>query len=828
MKEACWFAGAWAAAMSRKEPDMDRARIVEWRQGWGMPRIDRSIAGGPLTLGGRVYERGLGTHADSAIRIRAPGPIRTIRAFAGLDDNPATRASAANRGAPKRLLFSVEAGGREVWRGGPVGLNDQPLAVEGAGGGSEDVVLKVAETSGRIEYAHADWAGLEITLADGSVWRLDGGPFAAQWLPVCSPPFSFRIGGKDSGEAMRNWSFSSQRAPEDENAVRDVCAWRDPHSGVEIEAEILTHRGFPAVEWVLRFRNTGECSSPILEDVQALDASWLGIGDVILRRSRGSTCRISDFEYLVSPIGVGERVAMAAGGGRSSNEWLPFFNLQTGDTGVIAAVGWSGQWAASFSREGESLVRLKAGQELTRFALHAGEVVRTPRILLLFWNGDPQDGHNVLRRFLLARHVPRLDGKILRAPLTVAHWGGMKTADHLARIDVYRRKGLEYEYYWVDAGWYGPPDSYSPDEFTGDWARHVGNWNVNPAAHPEGLLPISRAAAQAGMKFLVWVEPERAVCGTPLTEEHPEWFLGERKPGANLLFNLSDPGARKWLADFLSRFIEREGIHLYRQDFNFDPLPYWRAADGPDRQGITEMKYVEGLYELWDELLRRRRGLVIDNCASGGRRIDLETISRSIPLWRSDWQCWPDNDPIGGQTHWMGLSYWVPLHGTGTWGARLNGDRRDTYRVRSAYGPAFQFSLFPYAHTGIRDDYNWDWHRRMLAEYRRARPLFYGDYYPLTGCSPAGDAWAAMQFHRPDLGEGIVIAFRRPDSPFITAEFRLRGIEPESRYQVENTDSGEIRVEDGALLAGRGLAVTMEQAPDSRVFFYRRHVAADP
>jgi hypothetical protein len=81
----------------------------------------------------------------------------------------------------------------------------------------------------------------------------------------------------------------------------------------------------------------------------------------------------------------------------------------------------------------------------------------------------------------------------------------------------------------------------------------------------------------------------------------------------------------------------------------YDPLPYWRANDAPDRQGMAEIRHVEGLYEFWNDLLRRHPGLVIDNCASGGRRIDLETISRSIPLWRSDWQCGWINDGTPGQ-----------------------------------------------------------------------------------------------------------------------------------------------------------------------------------
>ena len=55
--------------------------------------------------------------------------------------------------------------------------------------------------------------------------------------------------------------------------------------------------------------------------------------------------------------------------------------------------------------------------------------------------------------------------------------------------------------------------------------------------------------------------------------------------------------------------------------------------------------------------------MVIDNCASGGKRLDWETISRSVPLWRSDY--YHHDDPDGYQCHTYGLNYFLPIDGTG-------------------------------------------------------------------------------------------------------------------------------------------------------------------
>ena len=108
-------------------------------------------------------------------------------------------------------------------------------------------------------------------------------------------------------------------------------------------------------------------------------------------------------------------------------------------------------------------------------------------------------------------------------------------------------------------------------------------------------------------------------------------------------------------------------------------LSIWRKADTEGRRGITEIKYINGLYALWDRLLERFPHLLIDNCASGGKRIDIETLRRSVPLWRSD-SCTAANYLIQGmQNQQLAYNAWMPYSGAGT------GRIFDAYRIRSAY-----------------------------------------------------------------------------------------------------------------------------------------------
>ncbi|MDI6828136.1 MAG: alpha-galactosidase, partial [Armatimonadota bacterium] len=247
-------------------------------------------------------------------------------------------------------------------------------------------------------------------------------------------------------------------------------------------------------------------------------------------------------------------------------------------------------------------------------------------------------------------------------------------------------------------------------------------------------------------------------------------------------------------------------IDLYRNDFNIDPLPYWRENDAEDRQGITEIRYVEGFLAFWDELRRRHPNMLIDTCASGGRRNDLETLRRSVPLLRSDYLL----EPIGQQCHTYGISFWIPFYGTGV-------NQFDAYSFRSAMCPHI---------TGCWDmrvrDSNYEVVRKLINQWQRVAKYMLGDYYPLTPYSLNSDVWIAWQFDCPDLGEGMIQAFRRPASPYESARFKLRGINPYLEYVVTNLDTNQSFVEKGCDLVEKGLQIALANQPDSAIIVYKQ------
>jgi alpha-galactosidase len=262
--------------------------------------------------------------------------------------------------------------------------------------------------------------------------------------------------------------------------------------------------------------------------------------------------------------------------------------------------------------------------------------------------------------------------------------------------------------------------------------------------------------------------------------------------------------------------IREIGIDCYRQDFNTSPLPYWRDNEAEDRRGINEIKHIMGLYRLWDALLEEFPNLIIDNCASGGRRIDIETLRRSIPLWRSDFQCPSNHDLIGAQAHHICFNSWMPYSGTGS------GRVYDEMNPRSTYDSAFNMGYF----FSMKEDdeilrQNIGFIKKYSEEYLALRPYFSEDFYPLTEVSSSPDAWAASQFDRPSEGDGIIQVFKREDSPYEKAVFALRGIDGDRDYIITDLDGGEFTV-SGRELCEKGFSVTITESPKAKIFKYRK------
>jgi alpha-galactosidase len=777
----------------------------------------------PLRLVDKQFTRGLFCHAPSEILVRLPSPGESFTAITGIDSNDQT---SGGRGS---VQFLVSVNGTEKFRSGVMreGMAFKQVQVEL--GGATEFVLQVDPTPDGIACDQADWAEAKVTLRDGRELWLGDLPVNDQRalrLFSTDPPFSFVYDGRPSAELLREWpvkrsskkfeATGPETHPRGRNLAEYTVTWTDPKTGLEVRCVAVGYNDFPTVEWTLFFRNAGSSDTPILEKIQPLDVQLDrgDTGEFLLHHNHGSQADGNDYGPLETPLLPGKSKRLGAAGGRPTNTDWSYFNLQWPSEGLIVAVGWPGQWAAEFVRDQAHGLQIRAGQELTHFKLLPREEVRSPLTVLQFWKGDWVRAQNIWRRWMMAHSMPKPGGD-LPPPQFVAsssrQYDEMIKANETNQIlfiDRYVAEGLKLDYWWMDAGWY--------EHHGGGWPR-VGTWEVDTNRFPHGLRAVSDHAHGKGIKILVWFEPERVTADTWLSRNHPEWILGGSKGG---LLNLGNDDARAWLTEHIDKLLTEQGIDLYRQDFNMDPLDFWRKNDTPDRQGITEIKHVTGLLAYWDELRRRHPKMLIDACASGGRRNDLETMRRAVPLWRSDYAF----ETTGHQCMTHGISLWLPYQGTGTVAVRDAGYYGSGKTPVEPY--AFWSNVSPSLGFGIDmrvPDLDYAALRRLVGQWRRVATNYYGDFYPLTSWTRDTTAWMAWQFDRPEAGAGMVQVFRRENSFYESARFTLHGLEPGARYSVTNPDVPSVKQEfSGRELVEKGLPVAIDSRPGAVVLVYER------
>ncbi len=790
---AQWVAAKFVGAPAETRPAETCVHVITNYD----PVQQNARAGASMRMAGQAYSRGLYCHAPSKLVVQLEAPATCFEAIVGVDSNNQT---SGGRGS---VVFSVRAGERALWQSEVLreGMAVVPLSVDLEG--AQEFTLEIGNGGDGISCDQADWAEAKVTLQDGTeVWLGDVPLREGYRVPYGSGPFfSFQYGGRASSEFLADWPVERSRREMDGQRTEHTITYTDPETGLVVRCVGVAYRDFPTVEWTLFFKNTGSEDTPILSAIQAMDAGLpqANGGNVVLHHHKGDNCVADSYAPLTDPLPPGADLRIANTGGRPTQTAFPYFNLDWGGEGAIMAVSWAGQWAAQFTHSEAGGLRVAAGQERTHFTLHPGEEVRTPMMVLQFWRGDRLHAQNVWRSWMVAHNLPRPGGKLPPVPQLAAcsshQFGEMinaNTENQIFFVDRYLERGINLDYWWMDAGWYVNKTGWP----------NVGTWEVDTARFPGGLRVIADHVHAKGLKTLLWFEPERVTGGTWLAEEHPEWVHGGKKGG---LLDLGNPEARNWLIEHVDGLLTSQGIDLYRQDFNMDPLGFWRDNDAEDRQGITEIRHVEGYFAYWDELRRRHPDMLIDSCASGGWRNDLETLRRAVPLLRSDYIM----EPVGNQCHTHQLSLWFPFSGTGT-------SKTDPYLVWSVLCPHFIACW-----DQRQDDIDHAALKGIIDQWRVVGPHYLSDYYPLTPYTLGNDQWIAWQFGSAE--GGMVQAFRRGESVYETARLPLHGLDPEGRYRVRDIAGQDAEyVCTGQELLAEGVRVFIGQRPGVALLAYER------
>ena len=620
-------------------------------------------------------------------------------------------------------------------------------------------------------------------------------------------PFQFTL----DGETIRGFPggtftrVSENREKSGDREQAEICFQRDENLFVTLRCAHYPLYG--VTEWTVWFENRGKQDTGVLSQAEAC-LSFPGRRP-ILKGILGDHVNY----YRPYALDVEDQPRhFESNSGRATHVNFPYFNLEYGGGGVMLAIGWAGTWHAVFSCDREKEIteyragsvnclhtRLKPGEKIrTALFVRAPYRVRSEHYAANFW-----------RSWFIAHNLPKADGQgTPLAPFStccLASDTGRPNSDGSISeaFDTWRpslekmiAEDVKTDFRWFDAGWYIAPDGSSPAK---DWWGTVGTWTLDKTKWPGKTFLESTDFARAhGMKTLMWFEPERVTDPEALEKSwgyRAEWAV--RLPGVKAVSNnIGDPACFQWTLERIQHTLRENKVEMYREDNNSDQAALWQYLDsleGADRSGVTECRFIDAHYRLWDEIIACTLSYggcaFVDSCASGGGRNDLESLRRGVPLLRSDADRTTAALRLSMTT---AFNRWVPMCGANN---KEKPDQLsptgllDMYVWRASYLPILnvdsQFTQDPGQDFSLL--------RRGLREWKRLSPYLLKDFYVLTPWHAGDDAsgFTAYAFFDPDADAGALLAFRQENCAEDALPLRLPFAETGENCRLEDEDTHE-------------------------------------
>src|SRR3954451_20171863 len=578
----------------------------------------------------------------------------------------------------------------------------------------------------------------------------------------------------------------------------------------------------------IRLSNRGNAPVPLS---QLPSISWdLPGGDYTLRYLWGSWGQ--ERQLATETLAAGAR-RFEQTRGRATNGYVPWLSLRNKRLGIeyMAELAWSGNWWMQVERQpGTGAAALQDQPVEVELGMHndfggsltlaAGDTVILPRAVFTAATGDMDDAANQMHRYQRRYVVPQVrtnDPPLVQFNTWFPIGPAVDITNTIQAADAAAAAGAEV--YVLDSGWYG----------SGNWERTLGDYEPDPRKFPRGLEELANHVHGKGMKFGLWVEIENAGIESHLFHQHPEWCLpynGKPWITANRCqLDFANPAVRQWATATVDRLVSRYQLDWIKIDYNinvgdrFDP-----AHTGQSGRRLHD--HVAAYYGWLDTIRAAHPDLVVENCSSGGLRLDLGIMGHTHTAWLSD-----GVDPIASVALGYGCTLQFAPEICNHW---MVGDADSgvvdpakpagwsDFMLRVPMNGQFGISgRIPEWSAAVRQRVS-----ANVALYRRIRGTIAGaDVYHLTPAprrnAPTG--WTALEYVQPDGRRALVMAYRL--APGLSGPpLRLRGLLPRVTYDIM-VDGHRLASATGAALAGHGLrlrlpaiwrAAVVELAADSR------------
>jgi alpha-galactosidase len=554
------------------------------------------------------------------------------------------------------------------------------------------------------------------------------------------------------------------------------------------------------------------------------------------------------YQLRHAALGPGEVLHLESGL-RSTWHELPWLALdgnpdglatggQPGSEGFFAGLLYSGRWSAEVDAAGAApgtampgetaaCITLTLTTEGYATPLAAGVPWRSPSAFCGVYAGDLDDAAAVQHQYMRSAVLPRTGGDFPWVQYN--SWFA-----HLVDIDetILRREAdyaarLGAEVFVIDAGWWEPSRRTSDNFTTG-----LGLWQPSAEKFPGGLRAFADYVRGLGMRFGIWVEPERVDLRRPGTwrdgwiVRHHDAIVSPPWPPDTVSAWLcyGHPDVQAWAVEWISRLVEEVGAEWLKWDSN-----WWGVCTCTNHSHSAtdgEFHQAQGVHNVLQQLRARFPQLMIENCAGGGTRTDFAMLANSHATWLHD----ASTPSRRVRFHLAGANVLFPpelcntfvvdaddepLTDPATPRAELDTIARS--RMLGAYGvsarlPEWTVEAFAAVQTAI-------------AQYKQLRPaLKTGRFYHLLpqaeyACPdlPPEGQWEAYAVVTADRQAGAAWVFRGPDGNE-SRRIRLRGLDPLAHYVLEDADTGHTVAGSGAQWIEDGLEVALRERTSALIW----------
>jgi hypothetical protein len=523
------------------------------------------------------------------------------------------------------------------------------------------------------------------------------------------------------------------------------------------------------------------------------------------------------FLRRTTPLGPGGRQALrATGGGRptSSNRFLPWFALlDENGRGVWAEARWSGAWTWEVARQGE-LATCAFGVDPLVTVLQPGDRLELPEVFWGLSEGGLDGAAQAAHRYLRATAPAWPGGPWVQVNSWYAWGNDLREAELLREVEVAAQLGAEV--FVLDDGWFEGAVPGRP------WGSGAGLWREDRRKFPGGLRAFGERVRAAGLAFGAWVEPERVdlnvleAAGVDrrwLARRQGQEVLDPRLPSAQVCFGC--PEALAWAERWLAELVEGLGLDWLKWDHNL-----YQICDRPDHghgPGDGNWAHVQGVYRVLDGLRRRFPRLIVENCASGGSRLDAGLHARTHLTWLSDLPA-PSQR---ARSQFAGAVCAFPPEHLNAWVVPDPAEPLTPDSVPYAFRSRFLGAFGVSDRLAAWDDALVRAAAAEVALYKRWRALLVrARVHLLLPQETSAEAWWAVQLVDEGAEEAAVLVFRH-ESPEAVRQLPLRGLRGEAVYEVADLDAGTTARRTGASLMGEGVAVRLDRPRSSRCLWLR-------